>query len=238
MQARGGLMRAQGGADEPVFHTVPYNDYCAGALAALMTVAALVARERTGRGQRVDVSLFRTALIDQAAAMIACARPTAPVAGGRDFLGPSAARRLYACADGWLAIGADAHARAALAQVVGTPLGITVQAIERWCAARPRPDALAALEAAGVPAAPCLGVAEVFDDPHLVANGAFVQLDDLVLGSVTVGGPLVGLSRTPIRYRRSAPPLGAHAGEILREIGITDARIAALVGARVVRGGG
>ena len=245
MQARGGLMRAQGGADEPVFHTVPYNDYCAGALAALTTVAALVARERTGRGQRVDVSLFRTALIDQAAVMIACDGPAAALAGGRDFLGPSAARRLYECADGWVAIGADARARAALARVVGASLGTNdaadgpmARAIERWCAARPRGDALAVFEGAGVPAVPCLGVADVFDDLHLVANGAFVELDDQVLGSVTVGGPLLGLSGTPIRYRRSAPPLGAHGREILREAGIADARIAALIQARVVRGDG
>src|SRR5262249_56644196 len=78
-QARSGLMQAQGGDDEPVFHTIAYNDYSAGALAALATVAALFARERTGVGQRVDVSLFRTAFIDQAAEMVL----GAPAAGAR-----------------------------------------------------------------------------------------------------------------------------------------------------------
>src|SRR5207247_1508642 len=62
-QARSGLMQAQGGEDEPVFHMIAYTDYSAGTLGALATLAALFARERTGRGQRVDVSLFRTALV-------------------------------------------------------------------------------------------------------------------------------------------------------------------------------
>lgn len=245
MQARGGLMRAQGGTDEPVFHTVPYNDYCAGALAALVSVAALLARQRTGRGQRVDVSLFRTALVDQAASMIACDAPVPPLAGGRDFLGPRATRRLYGCADGWVAVAADAAGGAALGRLAGASLdaddaadGAAAAAVERWCASRSVGAALDALAAAGVPAVPCPDVAGVFADEHLAANRAFVQLDDATLGSVTLGGPLVDLSGTPIRYRRSAPSLGGDGREILREVGIPEARIAELVDARVVRGGG
>src|SRR6185503_19488252 len=114
-QARSGFMTAQGGTDEPVFHMIPYNDYCAGTLGALATVAALAARERSGHGQRVCTSLMRTALIDQAAHM-SDSHP-----GSRDHLGPSAARRLYECADGWLCIATqdddDARGLTALAGV-------------------------------------------------------------------------------------------------------------------------
>src|SRR5207249_1105483 len=112
-QARSGLAAAQGGDDAPVLHMIAYNDYCAGALGAFTTIAALVARERTGRGQRVDVSLFRTAFVDQAALMILFpGRPPDP-RGGRDHLGPAASRRLYACRDGWLCVAAGSETEAA-----------------------------------------------------------------------------------------------------------------------------
>src|SRR5262249_45301665 len=110
-QARSGLMLVQGGG-EPVFHMIAYNDYMAGTLGALATVAALVARERTGRGQRVDVSLFRTSYVAQAAHMIVCRGRSTVGAGGRDYLGPAAARRLYACRDGWLCVAAQHAAQA------------------------------------------------------------------------------------------------------------------------------
>src|SRR5438552_6790312 len=116
-------MQAQGGAEDPVFHMIAYTDYSAGTLGALATVAALLARERTGRGQRVDVSLFRTSYVMQAAEMILAAGYPPPPAGGRDFLGPGACRRLYAGGDGGVCVGAmsEAHA-AALGRLTCTAL--------------------------------------------------------------------------------------------------------------------
>jgi crotonobetainyl-CoA:carnitine CoA-transferase CaiB-like acyl-CoA transferase len=236
-QARSGFMVAQGGRGEPVFHMIPYNDYCAGTLAALATVAALAARERRGRGQRVQASLMRTALVAQAAHM----HETRP--GGRDHLGPSAARRLYGCADGWICIATENAAGAArLSSLAGADVAFDAPAdgpeaarIAAALGAAPRAEALATLAAAGVPAAPCLGFADLLDDPHVHANGMLVTLDDPVLGAVTLGGPLVDFERTPIRYRRTGPGHGAHSREVLAEIGYAEARIAALAAAGIVR---
>src|SRR5207249_8534694 len=58
-QACSGLMQAQGGADDPVFHLIAYTDYSAGALGALAPVPALGARDRTGRGHRAAGTLSR-----------------------------------------------------------------------------------------------------------------------------------------------------------------------------------
>jgi crotonobetainyl-CoA:carnitine CoA-transferase CaiB-like acyl-CoA transferase len=175
-QAQSGLMAAQGGRADPVFHVIAYNDYMAGALGALATVAALVARERTGRGQRVDVSLFRTSTWRRRQSWRRAHRERAA-----DHSGPSARRRPYACRDGWPCVAAgDAAQAAALGRLAGVAVapgepaeGAAADAIARVLGDEPRAAALARLAAAGVPAAPCLDFAELFADPFLAARGCF-----------------------------------------------------------------
>ena len=240
-QARSGLMAVQGGEDEPVFHTVAYNDYCAGALGALSTVAALLDRERSGCGARVDLSLFRTAFVDQAAHLLLHAGGMADRrSGGRDFLGPSAAEHLYACADGWLCVSARSEAqRRALGAFARTSMSdpasdAATAGVARAFAERSRTDALAALDAAGVPAAPCVGFDDLFADPHLTANGCFTTVEDDAIGRVTIGGPLIDFERTPVRQETSAPRLGADGEAILSAQGVSPDRLAALVDTGVV----
>jgi crotonobetainyl-CoA:carnitine CoA-transferase CaiB-like acyl-CoA transferase len=241
-QARSGLMRAQGGADEPVMHLIAYNDYAAGALGALATVAALVARERTGRGQRVDVSLFRTAFVAQAAAMILPPARPAPEEGGRDHLGPAAGRRLYACRDGWVCVAARAPGEtAALGRLADVEVamedaagGPVAGAIARVLGGLGRAEALERLAAAGVPAAPCLSFRELFADPWLRASGVVVEHQHPTLGALQLGGPFVRFEATPIVYGRSSPLLGHDGADVLAEIGYAPERIASLVAAGVV----
>jgi crotonobetainyl-CoA:carnitine CoA-transferase CaiB-like acyl-CoA transferase len=242
-QARTGLMAAQGGDDEPVFHTIPYNDYCAGALAALATTAALVARQRRGNGRRVDVSLFRTGVVDQAAEMVSeggCVFDGER--GGRDHLGPSACRRVYECAGGWVCVVARTAGEVSALGVVGgvatratdAPDGPSGRAIAEVLRLLSRDAALARLREAGVPAAPCLGFDELWSDAHLAANAAFTAVEYPEIGVVRQASPLIHFERTPILYRRRAPRLGEHGVEVLREAGLEDERVAALVASGVV----
>jgi crotonobetainyl-CoA:carnitine CoA-transferase CaiB-like acyl-CoA transferase len=241
-QSRSGLMQAQGGDDEPVFHAIAYNDYCAGGLGALAVCAALLARERTGRGQRVDVSLFRTAFVDQAADMVLCDPPPATPRGGRDFLGPSAAQRLYHCRDGWVCVSARTDAeRAGLTAITGEAVhldaaadGPAAWAVAAWCAARTRDDAMTHLSALGVPVAPCLTPDELWTDPLLRASGVIGELIDPALGKVIGSGPLISFGRTPTVLDKSAPALGGDADSVLGEIGYAADRIAALQAAGAV----
>ena len=106
--------------------------------------------------------------------------------------------------------------------------------VARALAERSRTDALAALDGAAVPAAPCVGFDDLFADPHLTANGCFTTVEDDAIGRVTVGGPLIDFERTPVRQETSAPRLGADGEAILREQGVSPDRLAALVGAGVV----
>jgi crotonobetainyl-CoA:carnitine CoA-transferase CaiB-like acyl-CoA transferase len=235
-QAASGLMAAQGGADDPVFHMIAYTDYSAGTLGALATVAALLARERTGRGQRVDVSLFRTGYVAQAAEMIAGGR------GGRDYRGPAACRRLYACHDGWLCIAAsDAAQAAALGRLAGADIGLAAgpdgraaEAVARLLAALPRSDALARLAAAGVPAAPCRGFQELFAEPSFHETSAMVEQLHPTLGPLLMPGPFIRFEATPVVLRRSAPLLGADGADVLSELGYPAERVAALLADGIV----
>ena len=239
-QARSGLMQAQGGADDPVFHMIAYTDYAAGALGAVATVAALLARERTGRGQRVDVSLFRTGYVAQAAEAARAEN------GGRDHLGPTACRRIYPCRDGWVCIAATSvAAAAALGRLAGAAVGLddpatgaAAQAIERLVSGWGRGEALERLRQADVPAAPCLGFQELFADPLLRASGCIVEQSHPVFGTLLAPGPFLRCTATPAVIRRSAPLLGADGAHVLTEIGYAADRIEALVHAGVIGAGG
>jgi crotonobetainyl-CoA:carnitine CoA-transferase CaiB-like acyl-CoA transferase len=224
-QARCGIMHAQGGSDEPVVHTIAYNDYCAGALGALATVAGLYAREVRGRAQRIDVSLFRTALVDQAADMVLASGREPVLTGGRDFLGPSASRRLYQCADGWICVSATSdEARTALAALAAVapgddaPDGVVAGALEAFFAPVARRDALALLQAQRVPAAPCLRFPELLADAQVAANRCLVEVRDAQLGPVVMAGPSIRFERTPINYERGAPILGADTDDVVRQL--------------------
>ena len=241
-QARTGLSHAQGGGVEPVLHMIAFNDYSAGALGALVTAAALVARERTGRGQRVELSLFRTGFVDQAGEMILYPGRPAPAGGGRDFAGPAARRRLYACRDGWLCIVANTEAQAgALGRLAGTRValddpaaGPAADAIARLLADEPRESALARLADAGVPAAPCSTFAEVFTDPVLRDADRWTEQEHPTLGRVLLSAPFIDFDATPAPLPRHAPILGADGAAVLAEIGYPPDRVAALVVAGVV----
>jgi crotonobetainyl-CoA:carnitine CoA-transferase CaiB-like acyl-CoA transferase len=241
-QARTGLSHAQGSDEEPVLHMIAFNDYSAGALGALVTAAALVARERTGRGQRVELSLFRTGFIDQAGEMISYDGRPAPVRGGRDFVGPLACRRLYACGDGWLCVAGStpAHA-AALGRLCGMDVslddpadGAAALAVARLFAGEARAITLGRLAAAGVPAAPCLTLEELFTDAFLHDAGCWAEQEHPTLGRVVLSAPFIGFGGTPAPLPRHAPLLGAEGATVLGEIGYTQERIAALVASGVV----
>ena len=117
VQAMSGIMRGQGGPDEansPVFLTVPINDVLAGGLGTLGACAALFARGRIGRGQRISVTLCASSCLLQSPWLVrAPGVPPSEPTGGRDFAGPGALDRLYQGADGWVRFGAQAPGRLA-----------------------------------------------------------------------------------------------------------------------------
>jgi crotonobetainyl-CoA:carnitine CoA-transferase CaiB-like acyl-CoA transferase len=230
LQARSGLMSAQGAGDEPVFHTIPVNDEASGLMSAFAIVTALNARERTGRGQHIWTSLANQSVVVQSGELTAYAgRPLAPL-GGRDCAGVSALDGLYSCSDAWLAFVATGRF-AAFAHVLGhaewldrwSPqaadeeprAGILAGAIADVLAERSRAEALACLEGAEVPAVAAIRSEEAPTDPWLNENDFWESYDLPGFGTVSGVRSYAEFSRTPGGFTRPAPQLGQHTREVL-----------------------
>jgi crotonobetainyl-CoA:carnitine CoA-transferase CaiB-like acyl-CoA transferase len=220
MQARSGMMLAQGGAGEPVASVAPVHDVATAALAAFGILAALFARTRTGVGQHVTASLAGSSVFLQSGELTTFAgRPETP-AGGTDFPGPSAVRRYYQTSDGWLAVAATTAAQVAgVVSAVDHPewgtlaeLALAGDAnsdaalagrLSAVLAGRPVQAWLDELSAHGVPACRVLPRAGELDDPFLVENDFSHVVDDPGTGKLRV---VRGFSDWPGAVRTAGRP--------------------------------
>ena len=228
LQARSGMMTAQGGDDEPVFHTIPVNDGASGLMSAFATVTALRARNLTGRGQQVWTSLANQSVVCQSGE-VTCyeGRPELPL-GDRDCVGMSALHRFYECSDGWVAIACRDEAAAAglitalnvegwdaAAALAESSDGALATKIGDALGAMAREQAVEALAAAGVPATIAIRSEDTYDDPWLNANGFWEEYDLAGHGRVLGVRGYAEFSRTPGGFTLPAPQLGEHTAEIL-----------------------
>ena len=237
VQARSGMMCAQGGDDEPVFHQIAINDTATAMMAAFAILAALHARETTGRGQQVQTCLANQSVLFQSGELTWYeGRPPSPI-GGRDFLGFTALRRFYQCADGWIGIAAtNSEQFELLAEALGHPEwtgrmtaaqaaampanGELVALITLALQAMPVSDALDRLHTHGVPAAPARRHDELFTDHWLAANRFFREYDDPQFGHIQGIAGYADWCRSIGGFPRRAPVLGEHTVEILEEFGM------------------
>jgi crotonobetainyl-CoA:carnitine CoA-transferase CaiB-like acyl-CoA transferase len=248
LQARSGLMAAQGGDNaEPVFHIIAVNDFASAAMASFGVIAALNARERTGEGQVLETSLTNQSAIFQCGDLTTWPGAPAAAKGSRDCLGVSALDRFYACADNWILIACrGTEDAAALAGVLGHPEwtgqydmlaeprdGALAEQIEAVLRQRTVADALNALRKAGVRAAPAQEGEEVLADKWLQANNFWDQVRETPYGQVT-NRPYATFSRSPCGYNRPDPGLGEHSFEVLADWGVDPDRIASLADEGVV----
>ncbi|MEE9280246.1 MAG: CoA transferase [Myxococcota bacterium] len=253
MQARSGLMAAQGGDDEPVFYSIAVNDVASALVAAFGIIGALHAREHTGRGQKVETSLANQSVLAQSGELTWYAgRPPAPL-GDRDCVGIAALERFYACADGWLVVSCSEEAHfAGLCAALDQP-----DWLERWTAAAALAEArdgpLAALaadalkqlpcdlaverlRASGVPAAAATRGEDVFTSPLFLDNDFFEETVHPTHGPLLSVRGYARWSRTPGGFVRRFPELGEHTAELLSELGFAERDVARLLDSGVVHG--
>ena len=98
-----------------------------------------------------------------------------------------------------------------------------------WIAAHDRAEVVDTFLAARLPVAPVNTLADLIADPHVVARGDFVTVDDPDVGPVRMVAPLARLSATPSEIRWAGPALGAHNDEVYREwLGLRPSDVEAL----------
>ena len=238
-QGMSGIMSVTGEPDgTPVKCGVPIADLAVGLIAANGVLAALVAREKTGRGQYIDTSLFEAALAmsvwetteywatgDTPRAMGSAHRLSAPYQAFRTSDGYITLAALTPVQ--WIELCATLD-RPALARDPRFETNAARMAnraalvceIEAALSGRTTAEWVDRLIAAGVPAGPIHDFAQVFADPHTHERRMVEDVEHPVAGRVhTLGFPLK-MSDTPLRVRRPPPLLGEHSAEILRELGM------------------
>jgi crotonobetainyl-CoA:carnitine CoA-transferase CaiB-like acyl-CoA transferase len=240
IQGMGGLMSVTGRADGeegagPQKVGVALTDILTGLYASVGVLAALAHRDRTGEGQHIDLALLDV--------QVAClANQTANY-----LIGGKAPRRMgnahpnivpyqdFPTADGdmILAVGNDGQF-ARLCEVAGKPgwaadprfatnparvrhRAELIPLLRQATVMRTTREWIAALEPAGVPCGPINGLAEVFDDPQVIARGLRIDLPHAVAGTVPGVANPIRLSASPVAYDRGPPVLGEHTAEVLRD---------------------
>ncbi len=247
VQGEGGIMDLTGAAGGPPAKVgTSVADLVTGALAMQGILLALYARERTGRGQRVDL-----AMIDAMASLLTFnagiffATGASPTRRGNSHA-TIVPYEPFQAADGWITLavandalwqtfcrvtgradwGGDARFRTGAGRVEHR--AELVPAIATMIAGRSTADWIERLGAAGIPCGKIRSVGEVCTDPALIARGMITDLPHPTLGPLKTIATPIHLSATPGGAALAPPLLGQHSAEILRDLaGLSPAEIAA-----------
>ena len=236
-EAKGGLRHLIGEPDRlPARAGVSLGDTMTGTFAALGTMMALFARERTGKGQVVDAAIYESVM-----AFMESLIPEYALAGHtRERTGPIlpkiAPSGVYPCADGLVIIGANQDTlfrrlsamcgkdwaddrRYATHDARGENQLELDEKISAWTRQHPVADVLARCEENGVPCGPVNTARDMLADAHIAAREAIIKVAHPLLGEVPMQGVFPKLSDTPGRVDRAGPALGENTSEILAAIG-------------------
>jgi crotonobetainyl-CoA:carnitine CoA-transferase CaiB-like acyl-CoA transferase len=256
IQGFSGIASVQAGSDEarPRLLRTILPDKLTAITASQAITAALLARERTGEGQHVRLSMLEAVLAFMWASDM----------GDQTFVGDDPPRQsaasahdlIYDTADGYVTVAALTDRQwAGLARAAGHPewvedarfrtpalrqqnIDARLHVTQRALVTRPTAEWLERLTAAQVPCGPVLTRNEVIGHPQVAALGLVVETDHQQAGRLRQTRGAARFSRTPAEIRRGAPALGEHTAEVLREAGYSPAEIEMLQVEAAPGGGG
>jgi len=249
-QAASGFASAIGRDDQPAFVASLVGDKVCGLALTAAVSAALVHRERTGKGQLVEVPMLETMAAFNSIEML----------GGHAFvppIGPAGYKRMrerrpVRTRDGWITmLPYSGDNWCVFFQTVGHPECIELFSVRdpvkrasnidkiydrmsEIAITRTTAEWEELLLSIDVPHAAFARITEVAEQPHLAAVGLFVDIEHPTEGRIRQARPPVRFSESPAGIRRMAPRLGEHTREVLREAGYPDADIDALVASKAV----
>jgi len=252
-QAMSGSMDMTGSPDLPTKNYAPYVDFCSASLAAFGTCMALMEREKTGKGQRVQTSLLATALtmtngliIEQELLNI---NREATFNRGQT----AAPSDTFETKDGWILIATvgqplferwvnligesqwlkDERFKDDLSR--GNHSEIISQRMAEWCAERTTKEAIEELDKARIPVGEVLKANEVLKEPHIEARNLFQKVSyPNIKDPVPIVVSPLELSENPGQIKNRAPLLGEHTNQILDELGYSEEEISNLKDKRIV----
>ncbi len=253
-EAMGGIRYVTGDPDKPPSRAgISLGDELAGTFAALGTLVALHARERTGRGQIVDAALYEAVL-----ALMESLLPEWEVAGYQrertgSVLPNVAPSNVYPTMDGPVLIAANQDAVfRRLTAVMGRPeladdelyathgaRGANAARLDRLISDWTQPQAAAVLlellHENGIPAGLIYRAADMLNDPHFAARDAIIRMMHPEFGEIPMQNVVPRLSATPGAVRSLGPELGQHNEEIYAgTLKLTSEQISALAAGGII----
>jgi crotonobetainyl-CoA:carnitine CoA-transferase CaiB-like acyl-CoA transferase len=252
-QARSGLMSMTGESDGgPLPAGVAIADYIGAMNLALAVIAALYARERTGVGQKIDTSLFGSAIASQAWELQTYMMGRVRRRSGRGHAYLPTIWRTFQTADGWAVVGGvgddrwpDFCAAVAMPELQDDPRFnnglVRIQNIDALYAllddkflVRTTAEWMEVLEKHDMICAPVQDYETLTNDAQALANDYFLQVEHPLAGPTLVVGFPWKFSQTPASAAPAAPELGQHTEQILLDLGYTWEQIASLREAKAI----